>query len=208
MRSGLLMFVGVLLAAGRLSGSEPTVSWGVQFGTESLDCPYGITAGPSGHVSVVGSYGDSVGFVMRYDEHGVLQWGHNLGGQIRSVDVGTDNVIHFTGYAVGDLFAPSAGGADTIIGAYDASGNLTWGAQPGVPYGDYGYGIAVDPSGNTYVTGSAYPDSMPSPGSERVTLKKYDALGQLLWERTDKLTSSSDCGQAVAVDALGNAYVN
>lgn len=70
-------------------------------------------------------------------------------------------------------------------------------------YGDKAHGIAVDGSGNAYVTG----ETGTSHGS-RITTIKYGESGQQIWvrrynERSDELGA----GHAIAVDGSGNVFV-
>ena len=50
----------------------------------------------------------------------------------------------------------SKGGYDAYVAAFTPSGNLRWAKSIGGSSSDYGYGIAVDNSGNVYVTGRFY----------------------------------------------------
>ena len=47
----------------------------------------------------------------------------------------------------------SAGFGDIFVATHDASGDLVWAKRAGGPSSDVGVGIAVDGSGNSYVTG-------------------------------------------------------
>jgi len=81
--------------------------------------------------------------------------------------------------------------------------------------GDYGRGIAVDGSGNAYVTGRTYSTDFPTAnayddshnGSYDVFVTKLTASGTSLSYSTFLGGSSDDRGYAIAVDGSGNAYV-
>ncbi len=81
----------------------------------------------------------------------------------------------------------------------------TWGLTNQYGSSDViGRRVALDSSGNLYVTGITSP-----PGGYSVFLLKYDPVGNLLWA---KLWSQSDnntllLASSVAVDSLGNIYV-
>jgi uncharacterized delta-60 repeat protein len=61
---------------------------------------------------------------------------------------------------------------------------------------DGAYGMALDGSGNVYVTG--YPDFLTA---------KYDSLGNELWSNIYGSVLYNDYGRGIAVDTAGNAYV-
>lgn len=70
---------------------------------------------------------------------------------------------------------------------------------------DSGKEIAVDASGNVYVTGTSYTNA--SSGYDIVTIK-YDPLGNQLWASTFNGSGNGlDEGRDIAVDASGNVYV-
>ena len=82
---------------------------------------------------------------------------------------------------------------------------------------DAGYGIAVDSSGNAYVTGSTWSINFPtaSPfqasnggiGYSDVFVTKLNASGSALVYSTYLGGGNSDIGYGIAVDSSGNAYV-
>ncbi len=81
-------------------------------------------------------------------------------------------------------------------------------------YGDFGIAIAVDGSGNIYVTGKSN-NSWGSPlrafaavgtTSSNAFVAKLDSNGNLLWN-TFLGGAGNDEGNAIAVDGSGNAYV-
>jgi len=96
------------------------------------------------------------------------------------------------------LFAASVpfsyGQIEEWVARYNGPGN----------YYDYAQAIAVDSSGNVYVTGSSY-DSDTS--LDYATIK-YDADGNEGWVRLyDGTGNGLDYAQAIAVDNSGNVYV-
>jgi len=112
----------------------------------------------------------------------------------------TDNSggIYITGFS----FQPSR---DIITLKYDASGTLLWSAAYNGTNngGDYGYGIAVDGSGNVYVTGRS-DDSL-----QHFTTLKYNSSGVQQWVSVYKgpLAQSFDQAKDIKVDNSGNVYV-
>lgn len=84
---------------------------------------------------------------------------------------------------------------------------------------DMGYAVAVDPAGSTYVTGGTrstdfpIPASMPAPyqevnnGNEDVFVTKFEPQGTVLNYTTYIGGKNDDCGQGIAVNASGYAFV-
>ncbi len=82
---------------------------------------------------------------------------------------------------------------------------------------DVGHAIAVDSTGNAYVTGSTQSTNFPGAsgsliqaslrGSSDVFVAKLNVAGTALVYSTYLGGSSSDIGRAIAVDSTGNAYV-
>ena len=106
-------------------------------------------------------------------------------------------------YVTGRTSSQGAGSDDVLIAKYDTSGTLLWQRVLGGANFDSGYGIAVDSSGNVYVTGST---SSQGAGSDDVLIAKYDTSGTLLWQRVLG-GASSDYGSGIAADSSGNVYV-
>ncbi|MHA1776872.1 MAG: SBBP repeat-containing protein [Promethearchaeota archaeon] len=94
----------------------------------------------------------------------------------------------------------------------------TWGGSDE----DFGFDIAVDNLGNSYITGyfKGTVDFDPGPGREVYTangdgdtfLSKFNSNGEFEWTRTwggsqDYEYENYDSGEGVAVDTLGNIYV-
>jgi len=102
---------------------------------------------------------------------------------------------------------------------YDTTGNQTWVARYDGPAGDddVAQAIAVDASGNVYVTGKSYngkhitnPAETPSSTSDDYAYAtvKYDSSGNQLWAaRYDSPGQVDDIARAIAVDSSGNVYV-
>jgi Beta-propeller repeat len=67
---------------------------------------------------------------------------------------------------------------------------------------DFAYAIAIDPSGNVYVTGEGGPDTV-----DYATIK-YNAAGVEQWVATYNGPGNAvDRGFAIDLDAAGNVYV-
>ncbi len=109
----------------------------------------------------------------------------------------------------------SAGNTDIFVVKYDASGNEVWAKSAGGTNADVGESIAVDGSGNSYVTGSFMSASITfgtttltntSSGTMDIFIVKYDAAGNVLWAVKAGGTGA-DAGTGIAVDGNGSSYV-
>jgi hypothetical protein len=91
-----------------------------------------------------------------------------------------------------------------------------WAKQFGGSSGDYGYSVAVDSSGNNYVSGyflgTADFDpgvgvaNLTSNGSADAFVVKLNSSGGYVWAKQFG-GSDFDFGRTVAVDSSGNTYV-
>jgi ribonuclease HIII len=100
------------------------------------------------------------------------------------------------------------------------SGNVLWGSRIGGTGDDTGYSIAVDSSGNVYVTGiyssnpltlynkdgSAFATTLTNSGSYDVFIAKYNTNGNVLWVSRIGGTGDDFCN-SIAVDSSGSVYV-
>lgn len=89
---------------------------------------------------------------------------------------------------------------------YDSNGIKLWNKNyaPSTSTGGYGnraWGIAVDPSGNVYVTGNSYQG-----GKDVIYTVKYDTNGNIVWSKIYN-TGTSSIGFDITLDSSGNVYV-
>jgi hypothetical protein len=139
---------------------------------------------------------------------------------------GTGNA-YVTGYAQNN-FVVTSGAFQTVFGggahdAYVFKLNSTGSAPVYSTYlggngGDDGYGIAVDSSGNAYVTGYVYSSNFPTtPGAFQTAMNgiggdayitKLNASGTGLVFSTFLGGSGTEDGFGIALDASGNIYVS
>ena len=117
---------------------------------------------------------------------------------------------YITGYTQGNLGGPNAGSGDIFLAKYDASGTLLWTRQTGSLRDEVATGVAVDGTGNAYITGYTWGNlgGLDAGGGETadIFLAKYDASGTLLWMRQTG-TAAREEPIGVAVDGDGNAFI-
>ncbi|MBO94483.1 MAG: hypothetical protein CMI32_06245, partial [Opitutales bacterium] len=149
------------------------------------------------------------------------QWGHCVGGnsedvEVVSVAVDSSGDTYYAGsfgdFALfGDIPLYSSGGSDIFIAKLSSNGSWQWAVKAGGSSSDHGKGIAVDSSGNAYVTGYFYgtatfgSTSLTSSGSNEIFIAKLSSSGSWQWAVKAGGTSD-DRGYGIAVDSSGNAY--
>lgn len=131
------------------------------------------------------------------------------------VDAGGN--VYITGYfsgtaTFGTTTKTSAGANDFFVAKYNPAGLLQWVQTAGGTGEDLSFGLALDGSGNVYVTGyffgtatfGAY--SKTSAGVADLFVAKYDPNGTVQWVQSAGGTNG-DFGNDIAVDGSGNVYV-
>ena len=105
---------------------------------------------------------------------------------------------------------------NAFVAKLNATGSaLVYSTYLGGSGGDQGYGVAVDPAGNAYVTGFTFSTDFPTVnpiqvsnhGFPNVFVAKLNATGSALVYSTYLGGSSEDLGSGITVDSSGNASV-
>jgi peptidoglycan hydrolase-like protein with peptidoglycan-binding domain len=215
--------------------SSATFQWVSTFGSTSIDVGEDITVDSSGNSYITGYFEGTVDFgagnvtsagsadifVLKLNSSGTFQWVNTYGGS--AFDVGMDITVdssgnsYTTGYFEGTVDfgagnVTSAGAADIFILKLNSSGTFQWVNIFGGTSTDVGQGIAVDSSGNSYITGSfqgtvdfGSGDITPS-GFDDIFVLKVNPSGTFQWVSTFGGTSI-DVGEDIAVDSSGNSYI-
>jgi hypothetical protein len=101
---------------------------------------------------------------------------------------------------------------DAFITKIDTTGTWLWAVAVQATGTSFGFGISVDCSGNSLVTGSFSgsadfgPYTLNSAGGTDIFVTKIDSTGTWLWAISAGGTDS-DSGRAITVDSKGNSYV-
>lgn len=196
-------------------------SWGKSYDGGGEDSAHGIAKAPGGNLYVTGRIKNGTDWdchLRKYDPDGVLAWSRTYdSGQGDSCsDVAVDGAenIYLSGFSGVDM--PSE---DFLLVKYDASGNFIW-AKTYDPmptgrfdvinwHGGRAQGIAVDGSGNIYLTGY-WSGSIVDVGLSTATLTvKYQPSGDIEWVRLHEPTIAGDgaLGYGISLDSGGNVYV-
>jgi hypothetical protein len=194
-----------------------STQWTRQFGTANEDSASDIAADKAGSIYVTGNSNITIGgaaYLRKHDEAGAFQWSSIISNGsaefVVPLGISADSTgsIYVTGYILGSLWNPSAGGEDAFLAKYDAAGTQQWAHQFGVSGDDVGTGVSIDGLGNVYLSGSTHGSlEGPSAGGRDGFLRKYDSSGNVVWAKQFG-TAGSESATGVGADALGNVFVS
>ncbi|MBZ0201854.1 MAG: SBBP repeat-containing protein [Ignavibacteria bacterium] len=138
-----------------------------------------------------------------------LEWVSSYNGPANGLDFAFSTAVDGLGnvYVTG-VSTGNGTGFDYATIKYNSSGVQQWAQRYNGPGNgdDYSYYIAVDGSGNVWVTGESY-----GGGTTRdYTTIKYNSSGDQQWIQTynGPIGFGADVAHCLAVDNLGNAYVS
>ncbi len=166
-------------------------------------------------------------FIVKYDPMGNVLWAKaNTGFSIAtSSAVSTDAAgnVYVAGWFLGSIgvtfestHLTSTGGWDPFLLKYDASGNLLWVKNTGGAYNAKVFDMAVDPSGNSYITGyfdtptiafDAITLTNTDPHTQDIYIVKYDPSGNVIWAKNQGGTLSDEAF-SIVIDAAGNSFIS
>jgi uncharacterized delta-60 repeat protein len=174
------------------------------------DWAYSIAVDGSGNVYVTGVSAGSIGYyaTIKYNSSGVQQWaslydGHTSSAErVYSIAVDNSGNVYVTG-----SYDVSVYNEDYATIKYNSSGVEQWVSKYNGPGNadDYTYAIALDGSGNVYVTGAS--DGSGSYNYDYATIK-YNSSGVQQWaSRYNGTGNFEDNAYSIVVDGSGNVYV-
>jgi len=209
-----LLIIFSFLFSGMIFAAEGDIVWTRTYnGTANQsDCGYGIAVDGSGNVYITG-YESVTGesnniWVRKYDSEGKEVWTDTYNGTADGEDRGYGIAVDGNGkvYVAGSEWVTGEG-YNIWVRKYDSDGYEVWTDTYNGTADQYdcGYGVAVDGSGNVYVTGC---ESVPGE-DYNIWVRKYDSDGGEIWTRTynNGTTDGVDIGFGIAVDGSGNVYV-
>jgi hypothetical protein len=203
--------------------ADGTKAWTQQWGTDDGDFGYSVAIDSSNNVFVTGcTYGSLDGntsagwldiFLTKWNADGTKAWTEQWGtgnDEIGiSVAIDSSDDIFVAGYTLGRLDGWTNNGiVDVFLSKWSADGTRDWTQQWGTSEEDYGISVAIDSSGNIFVTGCTLGslNGETGAGLEDVFLTKWNADGTEAWTRQWG-TSDDECGMSVALDSSGSIFI-
>ena len=203
--------------------SDGKKAWTKQWGSPLHDYGESVVIDRDGNIFVIGNtYGNLDGntnvgtmdiFLTKWNSDGTKawtkQWSSPSDDPVRSVAIGSYGNIFVTGDTFGDLDGnTNAGANDIFLIKCNTAGTKVWTKLWGTSEYDYGRSVAVDSSGNIFVTGSTYGDldGNVNAGTHDIFLTKWNADGTKAWTKLWG-TPACDSAGSVAIDSSGNVFV-
>jgi hypothetical protein len=216
--------------------SSGVVQWVQAAGGTAGDVSNSIAVDASGGVYITGTYGGTASFngqsitstgtydvfIAKYNSSGVIEWVQSAGGTLddyaNGIAVDASGKVYITGGFSGTAYfgsnaETSYGNTDIFVAKFDPSNmNWPWSEKAGSTTGDYSNDIAVDVSGNVYITGEISGFSYFGPFTKAIVgysdafVAKLDNYGAIQWVQTAGGTLS-DSGTSIALDAAANVYI-
>jgi hypothetical protein len=229
----------------KLNASGSALIFSTFFGGSSFDEAHGIAVDSSGNAYVTGKTsstdfplinpfqngngGSGDAFVAKLNDSGnLLIYSTYLGGNSDDIGLGISADSSGNAYVTGETYSgnfPTAnpfqashggGNHDAFVTKLNPSGSLlVYSTYIGGNGDDVGFGIAVDSSGNAYITGETYSSNFPTVnpfqrnigGQSDAFVSKPNSSGNLLIYSSYLGGLYWDAGKGIAVGSSGNAYV-
>ncbi len=220
---------------GRCKVCRDCASWAIHVGAFNSDYFEGVTVDSKDNIYAVGRFhtalslgktilnsngGDDI-LVVKMTPNGKVLWAKHAGGITpdSGYAIAVDNAgnAYVTGSiqgtaTFGSTKLTTAGGGDIFVAKLSSSGVWLWAKNYGSSSSDYGYSIAVDPLGNSYVTGRFYSTiklgsvTLTSKGGGDIFVAKWDKDGTVVWAGSTGSPSTEE-GEGIAIDKANNIYV-
>jgi hypothetical protein len=176
-------------------------------GIRNDDLTSEVTVDNSGNVYVTGHSYDGVNsdyLTVKYDSEGNNIWSKKFDNRKHDVSYGiaVDNSenVYVSGFSDDGMIDWDSDRINIII-KYDKDGNETWSKRISSRYGSVNR-LAVDSSGNMYVTGTGRSYGNP----EYYLTTKYDTEGNEIWNKSF-VSDNYNSADEIIVDNNGNVYV-
>jgi|GEM_PF-4333111 len=205
--------------------------WNRSFGSSDNDSAFDVAVDANGNYYVAGATNvtrtTSDGFLTKFDRSVSLAWSSSVliasrvsflgqrdaGDAISSVAIDTAGNVYVAGLT--KAFPLASDPAKAFVAKYSADGVEQWFTEYGsVDGADAAAGVAIDPSGNVYITGvtNATLDlnsDDPLTGGDAF-VAKFNSSGEFLWDQTLGTPNQSNVqeyGRAIAIDPAGSVYI-
>ncbi len=166
--------------------------------------------------------GNKDAFVVKLDPSGTVLWAKNFGGNgawtnVQGIAVDGSGNVYLGGYFLsGNLTNPvltKIGTQDAFAIKLDNSGATTWAKNfGGSGASAYGYGIAVDGTGNVYLGGYFSNGNLTTPALTMLGIQdafaiKLDLSGATIWAKNFGGSVAYAEAKSIAVDGTSNVYL-
>ncbi len=215
--------------------------WAKQIGGFSQDFSSGITADVNGNSYITGyTYGDTliagndtllnIGgspavFIIKLDALGNVVWARGAQGTVANTGTSVKSYVNGDVLFIGNFSSDSisfdsitllnqnTGNSNIFIVKYDSSGNVIFSKTAGGNGSPSCTGIAIDTSGNLFITGNFNSDSL---SFDTITLTnpyggffivKYNTLGSAIWALVEGNGNGVTFSKGIGVDASENSYI-
>lgn len=149
-------------------------------------------------------------FMEKRGSDGALIWSQISEARDSATDVAVDGLgnVYVTGLVLGVYDeALEQSPQDLFLRKYTSDGELLWDRGSGLEGQIAGWSVAVDAEGNAYVAGVSEAPADKLFGAPETVLVRFDAEGNLLWNRSWPGTHS-EFPTGIAVEPSGNVYVS
>ena len=190
----------------------------------------------SAFATTLANSGSEDGFIAKYNSAGVVQWAARQAGASSDIPRGavvdsSGNVIIAGTYNANPLTLYNAngstattltnsGGTDGFIAKYNSAGVVQWAVRQASTGSENVDDIAVDSSGNLFITGfysanpltlynsdgSAFATTLANSGTQESFIAKYNSAGFVQWAAR-QVGAAIDNGNGIGVDSAGNVFV-
>lgn len=210
--------------------------WGKTGGGSGSDLAEAVATDYLGNIFIAGRYHDvadfgattlsnpgTSAFLVKYDSNGNVLWAKSSEGSggtyAKGLAVDSIGNIYLVGNFYNNLILDgntllSNGSQDVFFVKFNSLGNIIWAKRAGGSHDDAANAIALDQSGNIYITGIFYSATinfgalmLNNAGYSDVFLVKYDAAGNVIWAKKEGGTGFDLC-RAISTDNLGNIYIS
>ncbi len=224
-----------LLWAGTMGGPGFDYCQSMCLDEDENICTTGMFMGPADFdpgetVFMLDSDGDRDVFISKLNSDGEFVWAKQMGGPLleagQGIDADDNGNLYLSGNFQGTVdfstnetpfILTSFGDYDIFSGKLDADGNLLWMKQMGGLNNQSSYAMAIDNSGNSYVTGLFEGTADFNPGEEiyemtsfgdyDIFVTKLDVSGNFVWA-ADIGGTELDRGLSIISDDQENIYTS
>jgi hypothetical protein len=170
--------------------------------------------------------GNNTVFLAKYDSNSNLIWAKSAGGLnddfASSVVVDNSGNAYIAGnfksatisFGTTTLTNSTTGNSDIFYAKYDPNGNEVYAKRAGGSANDYASCIALDTSGNIFITGYFFSPSisfgltiLTNYSTDNLFIAKFDTNGNAIWAKKAIGGSGSNAANSLAVDISGNAMI-